>query len=57
MLRERNPELKGFLEELLLHFLVAKPNTDTANSRGVCVFPTSADPNQEDPGAAGKIGR
>ncbi len=30
MLRERNPELKGFLEELLLQFLAAKPNTDTA---------------------------
>ncbi len=29
MLRERNPELKGFLEELLLKFLTAKPMTDT----------------------------
>lgn len=30
MLRERNPELKGFLEELLLQFLTAMPVTDNA---------------------------
>ncbi len=29
MLRERNPELKGFLEELLLKFLAAAAITDT----------------------------
>jgi|GEM_PF-6379661 len=28
MLRERNPELKGFLEELLLKFLTATSMTD-----------------------------
>jgi len=28
MLRERNPELKGFLEELLLNFFAAQANTD-----------------------------
>ena len=32
MIRERNPELKGFLEELLLKFLTAKPITDNAAS-------------------------
>lgn len=32
MLRERNPELKGFLEELLLKFLSAKAMTDSAAS-------------------------
>ena len=32
MLRERNPELKGFLEELLLKFLTAKPISDNAVS-------------------------
>ncbi len=32
MIRERNPELKGFLEELLLQFLTAKPVSDKAIS-------------------------
>ena len=28
MLRERNPELKGFLEEILVNFFAAKSNSD-----------------------------
>ena len=38
LLRERNPELKGFLEELLLKFLTAQPITDNAASLDMAVI-------------------